>query len=99
MTKVIVKERGQGKTIESIIESFKTGKTILVPYQVNKRYIKDTAKEFGYSIPNPICIQDLKENIFGTEILRKGLILDESTKTLEILLGSKIHMITLSEED
>lgn len=58
--KLIVKDRGMGKTIELIHASEVTGYPTAVSTEMHRRCIIDKAKEFKCNIPEPISIEYAK---------------------------------------
>lgn len=97
-TKIIVDERGSGKTTKAIKESARTGKYILAPNIHMARMIYDSARKMDIQIPFPVAVEELNDSRFrGSSISRDGLIIDEALMTLEAILGVPIHMITMSE--
>lgn len=106
MSRIIVAGRRTGKTLRCITESAKTSNTILVLNDQRKKYVVDLAKSLNLVISEPMTLREW-ERAIGSErrdIARSsnpstGLIVDEGLHCLEYLLGSRISMITMSEEE
>lgn len=93
MTKLIGFGRCLGKTTMAILESHATGNRILV---ANRKMAENTfgmAQELGYTIPYPICVNDLVRtpHAYSTE---KHFIIDNVEMVLQKMLFNKIDTIT-----
>ena len=95
-TKIIVGKRCSGKTTDAIKESAETGRYILVPNRGMALNVAGYAKELGVHIPFPITVREWSKGV-APNVKRRGVIIDEGLIMLEQLLGTHIHMITISE--
>lgn len=95
-TKIIVGKRCSGKTTDAIKESAATGRYILVPNRAMALNLADYAQELGFHIPFPITVREWHKGV-APNVKRRGVIIDEGLIMLEQLLGTHIHMITISE--
>lgn len=96
-TKIIVDEKGTGKTTKAIKESAKTGKYIIT---LNRHMVMHTfnmAKEMGLNIPFPITIDEWMRGEVSHTIRRQGVIVDEGLILLETLLVAKVDMVTITK--
>ena len=98
-TKIIVQGRRTGKTTKVIEESAKTSKYILVPNQRMADIIFKQALDMGINIPFPVTIDEVLNKHVSSHVKRQGVIIDEGLILLETILGTHIHMITMSERD
>ena len=97
-TKIIVDGRRSGKTTRAIEESARTGRYIVVRNDAMKHSINVLADELGIRILNPITLDEWKRGV-AVRVKLKGIIVDEGLIMLEELLGTSIHMITISERE
>lgn len=98
-TKVILQDRGTGKTTRAIQESAKTGRYILVPRESMAHHVFQKSKEMGLEIPFPITLADIhRRDSISNVIANHGIIIDEGLMVLKKLLNIPIHMITMSDE-
>ncbi|WP_057489531.1 hypothetical protein [Streptococcus anginosus] len=93
MTKLIGFGRCLGKTTMAILESHATGNRILV---ANHRMAENTfgmAQELGYTIPYPICVNDLVRtpHAYSRE---EHLIIDNVEMVLQEMLYNPVDTIT-----
>lgn len=96
--KIIVDKRRSGKTTKAIEESASTGKYILVANRDMALSISKLAHELGVHIPFPITIKEWEAGV-ARSVKERGIIVDEGLVLLEKILGTQIHMITISERD
>jgi hypothetical protein len=97
-TKIIVEGRRSGKTTRAIEESARTGRYIVVRNDAMKKSINVLADELGIRILNPITLDEWKHGV-ANRVKVEGVIVDEGLIMLEELLGTRIHMITISETE
>lgn len=93
MTKLIGFGRCLGKTTMAILESHATGSRILV---ANQKMVENTfrmAKELGYTIPYPICVNDLVRTPHAHSS-EEHFIIDNVEMVLQEMLYNKIDTIT-----
>lgn len=96
MTNVFTGSRGSGKTAKCIEESARTGRYILVSNRTKASSTYDLSLKMGLAIPFPITIDEV---LFPSPAIKKyGLIVDETTKVLEMILGVRIHFATVNDE-
>lgn len=98
-TKIIVEGRRSGKTTKAIKQSGRTWKYILVPNRAMAKLIFNQAMEMGVDIPYPITIDEWARGGVDSRVKREGVIVDEGLMMLEQMLGTHIHMITMSERE
>ena len=93
MTKLIGFGRCLGKTTMAILESHATGNRILVANQKMAENTFRMAQELCYTIPYPICVNDLVRtpHAYSTE---EHLIIDNVEMVLQEMLFNKIDTIT-----
>lgn len=78
--KLIIKDRGTGKTTQLIYTSATTGWPIVVYSEAMVKQIKSQAKELNCNIPEPMTVHDLLdrkhvyENIIIDEVCISGII-------------------------
>ena len=97
-TKIVVDKRRTGKTTKAILESAKTGQYILVANRAMAHSVSELARELGVSIPFPVTQGEWERGV-GGHVRRSGVIIDEGLILLETILGTHVHMITMSERD
>lgn len=73
--KLIIKDRGMGKTTQLIYVSELTGYPIVVAYKTMIDNIKSTATKLGCKIPDPILVSD----IVTGKIQYDNILVDEVT--------------------
>lgn len=102
MTRIIVEGRRAGKTTKAIIQSVKTGGTILVAHKGMARAVEDAAEKMGIQIPKdmpkPITIREF-EHKRENNLVEDGVIIDEALIVLREVLGVPIEMITMSDKE
>lgn len=102
MTRIIVEGRRTGKTTKAIIQSVKTGGTILTAHKRMARAVEDAAEKMGIQIPKdmpkPITIGEF-EHKRGNNLVEGGVIIDEALIVLGEVLGVPIEMITMSDKE
>lgn len=93
MTKLIGFGRCLGKTTMAILESHATGNRILVANQKMAENTFGMAQELGYTIPYPICVNDLVRtpHVYSTE---EHLIIDNVEMVLQEMFYNKVDTIT-----
>ena len=94
--KLIVKDRGMGKTIELIHVSEATGYPIAVSTEMHRRCIIDKAKELKCNIPQPTLIEYAKcyEHVLVDEITMGGIL----SKAVNEYLGTYVVACTCSPD-
>jgi hypothetical protein len=73
---IVYKDRGEGKTVDLIKESVKTGYTIVCFNYMSRYELQKMAKEFGYNIPNPISHKNFLKNKYCDDGI-KGFLIDD----------------------
>lgn len=73
--KLIIKDRGMGKTTQLIHISEVTGYPIAAAYKTTIGHIKSTAKKLGCNIPEPILVSDITSG----KIRYDNILVDEIT--------------------
>lgn len=97
MTKVFSSVRRSGKTTAAIKEAAKHHLYILVPNRVQAKEIFGMALKMDLKIPYPITINEFMQGRVAESVKRQGIIVEEAQWTLHLILGSKIHMITVTD--
>lgn len=96
--KLIIKDRGMGKTIQLIHISEATGYPIVVAYKTMIDNIKSTATKLGCKIPEPVLISDMTtgktqyDNILVDEVTLDGVL----KKALNNYFNSNVVACTCS---
>ncbi len=97
-TRLIVAERGTGKTTSLIYTSAVTGYPIVVNTNIQKEWIDRFRKEKGLSIPEPITVYELERVLKTAHI--DNILIDEGYeligKAIDKYLGTHVVAITLS---
>lgn len=93
MTKLIGFGRCLGKTTMAILESHATGNRILVANQKMAENTFGMAQELGYTIPYPICVNDLVRtpHAYSSE---EHLIIDNIEMVLQEMIYNPVDTIT-----
>lgn len=98
--KLIIKDRGMGKTTQLIHISEATGYPIATAYKKTIDHIKSTAKKLGYNIPEPVLVSDIAtgkiryDNILVDEITLDGVL----KKALNNYFNSNVVACTCSPD-
>lgn len=96
--RLLIKERGQGKTTGLIYASEATGYPIVTFGNVQAKMIKDTAEQMGCIIPEPLTVDELKSL---HSLQNCNVLLDELTtildKALKSYLGVNVICATVSD--
>lgn len=97
--KIINLGRQQGKTTRLLYASEWNQTPILFATHQMKKYAEWQAKELGLKIPEPLCVQELKDRDVGhTDVL-----VDEAPLVLRNLLSTfgikEVKAITLTEKE
>jgi hypothetical protein len=84
--KLLIKERGAGKTTGLIYASEATGYPIVTSSKIQCHYIKDNAEKMGCDIPDPLTVEDLRAD----HVLRskENILFDNIETILEAALNS-----------
>lgn len=85
---IYVGARRSGKTATLIKKSAETGAYIVAPSRCMADYIRKQANDMGYDIPEPFSVEEIfrmKQNkhFMNTDIMRKGLLVDEAQILLQ----------------
>ncbi|HEM5623293.1 hypothetical protein HO849_01155 [Streptococcus suis] len=96
MTKLIGFGRYFGKTTMAILESHATGNQIICANNRIAKHTSDYARQLGYTIPQPISInnRNLKEVTSNLNRAGLGVVVDDVEMVLRALLGCQIDTIT-----
>ena len=89
---ILYQERCTGKTCTLISLSARNNVPIATAY--NTRYIKNTAKEMGLEIPEPIHINSL-DDLRGVE----KVYIDEIEGLFQKIIPCKVEAITMSPDE
>lgn len=96
--KLIIKDRGMGKTTQLIHISEATGYPIVVAYKTMIDNIKSTATKLGCKVPEPVLISDMTtgktqyDNILVNEVALDGVL----KKALNNYFNSNVVACTCS---
>jgi hypothetical protein len=84
--KLLIKERGTGKTTGLIYTSEATGYPIVTSSKIQAHYIKDSAEKMGCIIPDPLTVEEIRQN----KILNRedGILFDNVETILEAALNN-----------
>lgn len=97
--RLLIKDRGKGKTTGLIYASEATGFPIATGNEVMVEHIKQMAKEMNCNIPEPITFYELREKRLG--VVYNNVLLDEVTCILEDALndylGTNVICATMSD--
>ena len=87
--------RGVGKTHSLIMDSVKTGATIIEPTSIQAKIIEERASLMGVKIPKPISAYDI---VSGNQRGRHNIdyLVDEFPQVMTILLGGQMIGATSS---
>lgn len=87
--KLLIKDRGTGKTTGLIYASEATGYPIVTSSKIQAHYIKDSAEEMGCIIPEPLTVEDLR----GYKVLKPGsnIFFDNIESILEVALNTYLN--------
>lgn len=88
--------RASGKTTRLIVESAKTGATIVEPSRWMADYVKDMAKSLGMVIPEPVAITQLL--VGGVRRTGRRVLIDELDMCFRAL-GMEVVEATMCEEE
>ena len=103
MMDIYVGARRSGKTATLIMKSAETGAYIVAPNRCIADYIRKQANDMGYDIPEPFSVEEIfrmKQNkhFMNTDIMRKGLLVDEAQILLQQLFApAKIWGTTVTD--
>lgn len=97
--RLLIKDKGQGKTTGLIYASEATGYPIVTFGNVQAKIIKDTAEQMGCVIPEPLTVDELKTRRLPSDT---NVLLDEVTtildKALKSYLGVNVVCATMSDD-
>lgn len=87
--KLLVKNRGAGKTTGLIYTSEATGYPIVTSSKIRACYIKDQAKEMNCDIPDPLTVEDVRVN----KVLHSGsnILFDDVETILEAAVNQYLN--------
>lgn len=101
--RLLIKDRGTGKTTGLIYTSESTGFPIIVSSYLKKEQVVEQAKKLNCTIPEPITVRELKTNR-GIRFLKddnSGVLIDDVTDILEDALtdylGVPVCCATMSD--
>lgn len=95
--KIILDKRRSGKTVRLVVESHTKNVPIMTLNRQMAKIVKESAERLGLKIPDPICLDDFLRNRHCD--YENGILIDEAQMVLTELLKTKIHTMTLTEED
>lgn len=98
--KLIIKDRGMGKTTQLIYTSETTGYPIATMSTASIAHIKEMAIEMGCDIPEPITYNDLINRVHRGNKLYDNILIDDADfiiqKALSAYLNSDVKGVTLT---
>ena len=103
MMDIYVGARRSGKTATLIKKSAETGAYIVAPSRRMADCIRKQANDMGYDIPEPFSVEEIfrmKQNkpFMNTDIMRKGLLVDEAQILLQqVFAPAKIWGTTVTD--
>ena len=85
---IYVGARRSGKTATLIKKSAETGAYIVAHSRCMADYIRQQANDMGYDIPEPFSVEEIfcmkrNKHFMNTDIMRKGLLVDEAQIVLQ----------------
>lgn len=97
----VIRPRQGGKTTRLVIESYKTGATIVCHNEKMREVIMRTAKDLGIEIPRPALFRDLRDYRYrGQRPQSEGYLIDEVELCLcEMLPNVKIVGYSFTPRD
>ena len=99
--RLIIKDRGKGKTTQMIYTSEATGYPIVVDTEFKKNNLINKSKEMDVIIPEPLTISDIHNNKKLRGCLIEKVIIDEGhniiEKALKQYLGCEVASVTLTD--
>lgn len=101
-TQITIGDRRSGKTTKLIKRSAEEGSYILAASKAQANIIFKQAKDMGLNIPYPITPSDVSKGmgIRGTNIRRKGVLIDEGLELLRaFLISIPIREVILTNND
>lgn len=98
---IILGKIGDGKTVELIKISAKTGIYILVTTRIRANHLFKQAKNMGYDIPYPVVIDDyFRDKFTGSSIRQDGLLIDDVDDVLKTIFnGVNIRAVSLTNDN
>lgn len=96
MVRLIIKDRGKGKTTQLLYTSATTGYPILVSSNSQVNYLLQKAKELELVIPQPITRNYLKGRQIDNILIDEGY--DLIGEALENYIGCKVIAVTLTDK-
>lgn len=98
-TRLIIKDRGTGKSTQLLFTSAVTGYPIIVPYQIRIDYLLSKAAELNLIIPQPMTIDEFRSHNYGGQI--DNILIDEGHDliglALDAYMGCHVTAVTLSD--
>lgn len=96
--RMIIKDRGTGKTTQLLYTSETTGFRIITLSENQAKLLKNKADELGLSIPEPMSMDRYMK--YKTMLRDKGILIDEVKAVLDVVLddyfGVHVYAGTMS---
>ena len=102
--KLIIKDRGMGKTTQLIYISESTGFPIAVPHESMINEVKNMAENIGCNIPEPVTVYDMAKGKKRGKHMYDNILIDEVTlngvlkDALNMYLNSNVVACTCSPD-
>jgi hypothetical protein len=90
--KILLRPRACGKTYEAVLESSRSGATIVCATDAEKKRIESIARTAGLGIPSPLSCQETFTKLQGRHA---SVIVDNADWVLRMFLGADVHGITV----
>lgn len=99
--RLLIKERGQGKTTGLIYTSEATGYPIVVATKVQADYTEDMAKRLKCNIPKPVTVRELREGRKRGSRIYENVLIDDVNiilnEALNEYLGCTVECATMTD--
>jgi hypothetical protein len=95
---IVCRSRRNGKTLEAIKKSAKTGSYLICRDQKECHRVAQVAREMGIDINFPISFDEFLKGLYSGRRI-KGFVVDNADMLLQSLTHVPIKLITLTEEE
>ena len=87
-TRIILKEKGKGKSTELLYTSEATGYRIICYTRKQCEYLKNMAKELDLKIPDPIDLKTYTDIFVKGYMTDSGILIDDLDACLDTILST-----------